>query len=144
MSKPGGAAVLDRHVKVNTDIAEYVFRVPSLSEEIELGLHERTIRAQHDNVTAGQAWGLDGVTDQFVGNLAIFEKQLVRGPLWCAVPDKEGKPVVDHTQFDDAFIDEINLVGARFKEEVKLFRKARLGQLVGPRPAPVAGEPLPQ
>ena len=137
-------------VVVNDD--RYVFRIPSIADEIKLGLRERQIRLQFEAEMGVPATGMptgDVNTEFLVRTIAYVQQLLVGGPRWIWTPDEENKPTVDFTLWGDERLDTLFQVGMGFEAELRRFRNERDrpgepagGEAVAGRPNP-GNEPIP-
>ena len=74
----------------------FVFKIPSLLDELKVGGRMRALRAKTDPEWNGfVGGGLDADTAFILRASATFEVLLQRGPEWVFSPSKDGKPVVD-------------------------------------------------
>lgn len=106
----------------------YVFRIPSFTDEIKLGLLERSIRVRLErevlpaNVPATGLPTGDGSTDFLVTVAATFEYLLLRGPKWVYSNGQNGEPVIDYQKWpNDKVMTAANVV-TRYQAELSRFR----------------------
>lgn len=134
--------VLQDTIEVEHRGEKYEFRIPSLREEIKLGLHERSIRRELDPDSGGAAEGLDISTTMMVRAAAAFEVLLKSSTAkWPFSEGPAKEPVVDFRKFPTDKAEEVAAIGFAFETQLQEFRKAR-----NPDPKPVgekavAGQP---
>jgi|SRR6185437_4782257 len=115
---------------------KYEFRIPSLVEEIKLGMHERNIRRELDPESAGAAEGIDIATTMTVRAAAVFEVLLKSSTAtWPFSHGPNKEPVVDFRKFPTDKAEEVAAIGLVFETKLQEFRAAR-----NPDPKPASEE----
>lgn len=103
---------------------KYEFRVPTIKDQMALGMRARAIRRQNDPTGSGDLLGLDQDTAMLSWALGAFEILLTAsGTQWPWSKDGEGKPIVIHSKFPDDKFDTVLLVGYKLDTEIGRFRK---------------------
>ncbi len=136
-------------ITIKRDDAEYIFRVPSVKDDIRVGQAARLIRADLDPNGYGGEDGLDQRSVLTSRYLAVFEVLLEKSSAtWIAW--KVAKKGADTTTvFDSDAVpadraDDIIDIGIEFDNEVIRFRESRTGNGKPPGTETVAGQPLPE
>lgn len=134
--------ILKDTIDVTPNTITYTFGVPSLSDEIKLGIIERNIRRDLDPTTGGDPSGLDGTTYTLVQTAAVFQ-YLLRGctDKWPYSTDANGKPTVDYTKWDKQRIGEAIQAYIAYRDAVNRFRETGVLNGNGKSEVPVEGEP---
>lgn len=114
--------VLQDEITVTVRGEDYVFRIPSIKFDIEVGYRAAAIRRKADPDGRGALDALDGMAAGFALNCALLELYLARGPAWCWSPGAGGKPVVDHEKFPIKASALVWEVGGAFRDAFERFR----------------------
>jgi hypothetical protein len=116
----------DKITVVSTiDNETYVFRIPTLQEQVQFGFAVRRVRRRYDPENVGDPSGLDGMTFELTYGMATFEMLLHAGPewVWKDKPSADTKPVVDSSTFTDPKkMSVIMEVSGKYWTEVNRFR----------------------
>jgi hypothetical protein len=115
--------VLQETLKVKVKDIEYEFRIPSLADEIRLGMHERKIRRELDPDGDGSAEGLDNASSWMVRSAAVMEVLLVGASnQWPYSKGDQGEPVVNFRKWAKERVGEAAAVGLAFQAALDKFR----------------------
>lgn len=110
-------------LEVSHGDAKYVFAIPTLADEIKLGLRERNIRREMDPASSGDVDGLDVSTILLVRAAAQFELLLRSASVaWPYTPGAGGAPVVDYRRFPSDKVQEVVQVSLDFQAALNRFR----------------------
>lgn len=134
--------VLKDTIKVKTKTAEYEFRIPSMVDEIKLGMHERRIRRELDPDHDGSPEGLDQNASILIQSAAIFEVLLVGSSAeWPYSKDEKGGPAIDFRKWPKDKVTEAAAAGMLFLAELDKFRGGGAADGQPPGAKTVAGQP---
>ena len=101
----------------------YVFAIPNMAQEIQLGIRERNIRRELDPGGNGDPSGLDDATFLMVRAAAQFEMLLRKcSDQWPFTTGKDGKPVIDYKNFPSDKLNEAIQVSLMFQADLNRFR----------------------
>jgi hypothetical protein len=120
-------------VSLNGD--EYVFNIPGIKFEMEVGYRSARIRRGADPEGIGSLAALDGMAANFAYNCALLELYIKAGPRWLFSPGADGKPVVNHEKWPPQNADLVWEVAAAFQNAYTRFRRGG-----APDAAPVGGQ----
>lgn len=98
----------------------YEFKVPSVSDKVNIASSAAKLRRDGDPDGIGVAYGYDPMSLLYIQKLATFKVLIKAGPPWIFSPDKDKKPVVDIEKLPDDF--PIEEVMDQFDKELELFR----------------------
>lgn len=117
--------VLTNEITVKVRGEDYVFAIPSVTKNIELGIRARAIRRKYDPSGLGDTAGLDMETAMLAWGCAVFEVLLKKASWeWPFTKDeKTGKPYVDSERFDGDKTDLILEVVSAYDQEYARFRR---------------------
>ena len=118
----GSGDVLQDEITVNVRGEDYVFRIPSIKFDIEVGYRAASIRRKADPEGRGNLDALDGMAAAFAFNCALLELYLKAGPAWCWSAGAGGKPAVDHEKFPLKAGNLVWEVGGAFRDAFERFR----------------------
>jgi hypothetical protein len=134
--------VLQTTIEVSHKGEKYEFRIPSLVEEIKLGMHERNIRRELDPSSGGAPEGLDVSTTMLVRAAAAFEVLLKTSTAkWPFSEGRDKEPVVDFRKFPPHMVEEVAAIGFEFETKLQRFRAERNPDPNPPGAEAVAGQP---
>jgi len=130
--------VLQNTIEVTVEGATFVFRIPSFSDEIKLGLRAKQIRRELEiellgpNPTPEQFATTvgdptyDNATETYVRTACQFSVLLKRSDApWIYSEDEKGLPVVDYKKWPDDKFNVIVQAGVQFSQELSRFRSGR-------------------
>jgi hypothetical protein len=126
----------------------YIFTIPSLLDEIKLGLREREIRRSLERemfgpsyVATGEPTG-DRSTDFIVRVAAYFETLLKQASAtWPYSKGQNGEPVIDFRQWPKNKSETAMAVGVNFEAQLRSFRERGAADSNGTGGETVAGQP---
>lgn len=102
----------------------YEFRVPSIKEQMALGMKARAIRRENDPTGSGDLNGLDSDTAMLSWALGAFEILLTAsGAKWPFSEGPDKRPIVRYAKFPDDKLDTVLYVGYKLDTEIARFRK---------------------
>lgn len=117
------ADVLQTTIEVPHKGTTYVFRIPSYTDEIKIGILARNIRRSLDPETGGSAEGLDYSTLVYVRTAAVFQSLLEQcSDTWPFSEDAAKKPIVDYRKWSPEKVEEALAVGMLFETALQRFR----------------------
>ena len=115
--------VLQETFTVNIRDKNYVFRIPSIRFDIEVGYESRRIRQDADPLGRGDLNNIDAATIQFALYCAIIKLYLVSADVqWIYSAGPDGKPVIDPLKFPRNKNTTVYLIGEAFIKEYERFR----------------------
>lgn len=134
--------LVQRILEATFEGVKYEFRIPSMHDEINIGMRAREIRRKIVGADgdAGED-GLDWNTVYLCRCSATMEVLLARGPQWVFSAGPDGKPIVDSAQWAPENIDDVlGAVGA-FRTAHNTFRNKGTANKPAPGTEAVAGQP---
>ena len=103
----------------------FVFKIPSILDELKVGGRERALRIASDPSWNGFNGGLDWDTAAALRAAATFEVLLERGPEWAFTPGKDGKPIVDIAQVSSDHNADVYAIYDMYRSALDSFRVGR-------------------
>lgn len=107
----------------------YVFAIPSLKDEMIIGIRERNLRLEIEReitgggaVVTGMPTGDNG-TDFLFRAVATIQAQLRAGPAWVWSPDEQSLPTIDYTKWPADRVNTVGQVLLQYEQEVRRFRE---------------------
>ncbi len=101
----------------------YVFKVPTVAFDLEVGYRAMQIRQRIAPQTMGGLYGLDNAAATTSRNFAIMELYLLRASdPWPFTAASDGKPVVDSSKFPLNKTNTIYEIGLAFEGAYSRFR----------------------
>lgn len=114
--------ILRNTLTISSDGADYEFRIPSLFDEMRIGVRMRDIRRRIDPSSDGSDIGLDQTTLYFNRACATFEVMLNKASVeWPFSQGKNG-PVVDCEKFPKEKAATVIAVYGELQEKLITFR----------------------
>lgn len=105
---------------------KFVFKIPSLTDELRVGGRMHALRAKAQPEWNGfVGGGLDADTAFILRASATLEVLLQRGPEWVFSPGKDGKPVVDIEKISFDHNDDVYAVYQGYVSVLDSFRGRR-------------------
>jgi hypothetical protein len=118
---------------------EFIFRIPSIADDIKLGLRMRDIRIRIDPTVSISEVGIDFGTSEMLRACAAFEILLEKtSASWVYQPGATG-PTIDSTKFSTDRTEEVMEVYYDFQTQLATFRRNRFPYPKPPTDQAVAG-----
>ena len=115
--------VLDETLEVIVRKQKYIFKIPSITFDIEVGYRATEIRQRIAPQFMGSLFGLDNAAAQLARNFAVMELYLLRADVpWPFSPGPNGKPVVDSAKFPRDKTNTVYDIGQAFEAAYGRFR----------------------
>lgn len=142
---PTAAEVIKTEIEVTHNGITYLFKIPSVHEEIKIGIKSREIRRRIVGDTGDAAdYGLDFNTQVLIRSCAIFELLLKKcTDKWPYSAGEGGLPVVVSDKFPPEHVDTVVEVGLAFSNQIDTFRAERSAAGKPATEKAVAGQPDP-
>lgn len=110
-------------VKINNDKDSFVFKIPTIHDDIAIGSRMTRLRRVIDPSWDGFEQGVDGITQYSLRACATFELLLEQSSAtWPFTEGPDRKPVVDSAKFPAANTNDLLIAYQGFTEALTTFR----------------------
>lgn len=136
-------------IEVSVQGDSFNFKVPTLHDEIKIGLRMKAIRSRYteadaDGIKDTSDEGLDGWTNMMLRACANFEVLLkTSSAKWVFSSGKDGKPFVDSANFPSDKVNQVIEAHVAFNNDLATFRKGGNPAQPPADEKAVAGQPDP-